>query len=237
MTESPRRARQSRREAARQSDGGGSRSRRLLVAVVVVVVGAAAIAIVLGGASGGSSPAVSASPGASAPGASGASGGAPVILGSPLPHFTATAGDPAKGLTAPTVQGSSFSGSPVAIEPSGRPTVVIFLAHWCPHCQREVPLLQEWINKNGMPAGVDIVSVATGIDPSRPNFPPQDWLAREGWTVPVIVDPTNSVAAAYGLSAYPFWVFLDGAGKVAMRTTGELTINDLSAILAGLKAG
>ena len=131
-------------------------------------------------------------------------------------------------MTAPTVQGASFDGSPVAIQPNGRPTAIVFVAHWCPHCQREVPVIQSWINANGMPQGVDFVSVATGIDPSGPNYPPDAWLAREGWTLPVIVDPTNSVAMAYGLSAYPYWVFLDGEGKVVSRTTGELTMRSWS---------
>jgi cytochrome c biogenesis protein CcmG, thiol:disulfide interchange protein DsbE len=135
-------------------------------------------------------------------------------------------------MTAPTVQGTSFDGTPVAIQPSGRPSAIVFVAHWCPHCQREVPVIQSWIDANGMPPGVDFLSVATGIDPSRPNYPPDVWLASEGWTVPVLVDPTNSVAQAYGLSAYPFWVFLDGQGKVVARATGELTIPQLVALLA-----
>ena len=83
-----------------------------------------------------------------------------------------------------------------------------------------------------MPPGVDFVSVATGIDPSRPNYPPDVWLASEGWTLPVLVDPTNSVAQAYGLSAYPFWVFLDGQGKVVLRATGELTVDQIMAAFA-----
>jgi cytochrome c biogenesis protein CcmG/thiol:disulfide interchange protein DsbE len=237
MTENRRRARQSRREATRQAQAGSVRSRWILVAVIVVIAGVGALAIVLGGSStGGSSPAISASPGSGSPGTSGTGGAVPVITGSPLPVFTATSGDPAKGMTAPAVTGTSFSGSPVAIQPTGRPTVVIFIAHWCPHCQREVTLLQAWINQNGAPEGVDLVSVATGNDPSRPNYPPDAWLEREGWTIPVMVDPTNSVATAFGLSAYPYWVFLDGEGKVVMRTTGELTINDLQAILTGLEA-
>jgi cytochrome c biogenesis protein CcmG/thiol:disulfide interchange protein DsbE len=244
------------------ASGGDGRSRWILGAAAVVIVGAAVLAIVLGGGlSGpGSSPAVPTSPGtagasaasgapatsgASTPappaasassGASGAAGDAPVISGSPLPQFPATGDDPAKGLTAPTVQGASFDGTPVAIEPAGRPTAVLFIAHWCPHCQREVPLIQSWISANGMPQGVDFVSVATGIDPAAPNYPPQTWLANEGWTVPVIVDPTNSVARAYGLSAYPFWVFLDSGGKVVLRATGELTIDNITTILATLAA-
>ena len=237
MTADRRRARQSRREAARSAEGSGARTRWLLAAGGVVIVVAAVLAVVLagGGSTGGSSPAVSTPPIASGA-ASGAAGGVPVITGTSLPEFTATVGDTAKGMLAPTVQGSSFDGSSVSIQPNGRPTAVIFVAPWCPHCQREVPLLQAWIKQNGMPKDVDLVSVVTAIDPNRPNYPPKDWLDKEGWTVPVIVDPTNSVAAAYGLSAYPFWVFLDGQGKVAMRTSGEMTINDLTAILAGLAA-
>src|SRR5699024_5507678 len=109
---------------------------------------------------------------------------------------------------APTVSGSAFDGSSVKIAADGRPKVVIFLAHWCPHCQAEVPVVQAWINAKGMPDGVDLVTVATGIDPKAPNYPPDAWLAREGWTVPVIVDSTNTVAQAYGLSAYPFGTFI-----------------------------
>ncbi len=147
-------------------------------------------------------------------------------------QFPASGTDPAVGMTAPTVQGASFDGSPVAIQPSGKPTAIIFIAHWCPHCQREVPVIQSWIDANGMPPGVDFVSVATAIDPNRPNYPPDAWLAKEGWTLPVLVDPTNSVAQAYGLSAYPFWVFLDGQGKVVTRATGELTIPQLVGLIA-----
>jgi cytochrome c biogenesis protein CcmG/thiol:disulfide interchange protein DsbE len=140
-------------------------------------------------------------------------------------------------MTAPTVQGADFDGTPVAIQPNGRPTAIMFIAHWCPHCQREVPVVQSWIDANGMPPNVDFLSVATGIDPSRPNYPPDEWLAREGWTVPVIVDPTNSVAMAYGLPAYPYWVFLDGDGKVVARTTGELTTAQLVAYLGSITGG
>ena len=95
-------------------------------------------------------------------------------------------------------------------------------------------MIQAWVTAGGVPTGVDLVSVATGIDPSAPNYPPEAWLAREGWTVPVIVDPTNSVAAAYGLSAYPYWVFIGPDGNVRARTTGALAIADLEALVRGL---
>ncbi|MDH3607456.1 MAG: hypothetical protein OER12_10740, partial [Acidimicrobiia bacterium] len=62
---------------------------------------------------------------------------AATIVGAALPRFGSTP-DPAVGLAAPTIAGTSFDGSAVSIEPSGKHQVVIFLAHWCPHCQSEV---------------------------------------------------------------------------------------------------
>jgi thiol-disulfide isomerase/thioredoxin len=160
--------------------------------------------------------------------------GAPVVSGIPLPAFVKTAGDPAVGVTIPTVNGADFAGQPVDIALDGRPKVILFLAHWCSHCQAEVPLIQDWLNEGGAPDNVELLSVATSIDPSLPNHPPDEWLDREGWTVPVIVDPTGAAAAAYGLSAFPFWVFVGADGTVTTRMTGELPIADLETIIGAL---
>lgn len=238
--------RRARRRAAREAAptaAGRSPALRWLVPglIVAAVVIAAVLAIVLPGTNGpttGGSSSVppSSSAAASAPAASGAVK-VPTITGAQLPDFQNPNGDAAVGLAAPEVSGTDFTGKPVAIKNDGRPKVVLFIAHWCPHCQAEVPLLQTWVSAGGVPQGVDLVSVATGIDPTRPNYPPEAWLAREGWTTPVIVDPTNSVAAAYGLPAYPFWVFIGPDGKVVARAVGEISIPDLETEIGKLTAG
>lgn len=151
-----------------------------------------------------------------------------------LPPFASTKNDPAVGLRVPEVDGRSFDGTPVRITADGRPKLIVFLAHWCPHCQREVPVVQAWLDAEGMPAGVDLVSVATAIDPNRPNYPPDAWLAREHWSLPVIVDADNQVATRYGLTAFPFWVALAADGTVAQRLTGELTPEQLDALVASV---
>jgi cytochrome c biogenesis protein CcmG/thiol:disulfide interchange protein DsbE len=161
----------------------------------------------------------------------------PVITGASLPGFQSPNGDPAVGMAAPEVRGSSFDGTPVAIANEGRPKVVLFLAHWCPHCQREVPLIQAWVNSGGLPDGVDLISVATSIDPALPNYPPDVWLEREGWTAPVLADPTNSVASAYGLTSLPYWVFIGPDGTVKARTSGELPMANLQDAIRGLTGG
>lgn len=154
------------------------------------------------------------------------------VTGESLPPF-AEGEDPAVGMPAPTLQGEDFEGAPMTIGDDRRPKAIVFLAHWCPHCQREVPLIQNWLETAGAPEGVDLYSVATSIDPSEPNYPPDAWLHREGWTVPVLVDDSNnSAATAYGLTAFPYFVFVDAEGTVVARTTGEITIEQLQGYLA-----
>jgi cytochrome c biogenesis protein CcmG/thiol:disulfide interchange protein DsbE len=160
--------------------------------------------------------------------------GTVAVSGNPLPQFTDTAGDPAVGMALPTLEGNDQSGAPMTIGADGRPTMIMFVAHWCPHCQREVPVVQQWVDDGRLPEGVDLVSVSTAIDPNRPNYPPDAWLADEGWTAPALVDADNSAAQAAGLSAYPFFVAIDGNGTVVMRTTGELTTDQLDAIASTL---
>jgi thiol-disulfide isomerase/thioredoxin len=160
--------------------------------------------------------------------------GTVAVSGNALPQFSETAGDPAVGMTLPTLEGNDQSGAPMTIGADGRPTMTMFVAHWCPHCQREVPVVQRWVDDGRLPEGVDLVSVSTAIDPSRPNYPPDAWLADEGWTAPVLVDADNTAAQAVGLSAYPFFVAIDGNGTVVQRTTGELTADQLDAIASTL---
>lgn len=227
------RSRDSRRTAARAQQGAG-RPGWLLPAIggVVVVVVAALIAIALsGGGDGGSSARPTDLPGASggAPG-SAIPAGDPVVAGSPLPVFGDPSDDAAVGQTIPTV---TAAGGSIALD--GRAKILIFLAHWCSFCQAEVPVVQAWLDAGGLPEDVDLVSVSTAIDPNRPNYPPEDWLAREGWTPPVIVDPTGAVADAYGLSAFPYFVFVHADGTVGARATGALAIADLEAIVDGLR--
>ena len=124
-----------------------------------------------------------------------------IATGTPLPRLTDSADDPAVGMTFPTLTGVDQQGDPMTIAPDGGPTMVLFVAHWCPHCQREVPVVQDWVDGGGLPRGVDLVTVSTVIDPRRPDYPPDEWLAGEGWTAPVLVDADNTAAAAAGLSA------------------------------------
>jgi thiol-disulfide isomerase/thioredoxin len=156
-----------------------------------------------------------------------------VVEGDPLPLFTGQGADPAVGTVPPMLEGRGFDGSSVVIDPSdGTPKLLVFVTHWCPHCQAEVPRIVEWQQQGLIPAGVDIYGVSTSATSSRDNYPPSSWLEREGWTFPTLVDSEdNAAATAYGLQFFPYFVAIDADGKVAARTSGELTQEQFTALV------
>ncbi len=166
----------------------------------------------------------------------GSEAGDPEITGEALAPFGDAAADPtqdpAVGTPAPVVVGEDFNGDAVTIGGTGQPTAVVFLAHWCPHCQAEVPRVQQWLDAGGGVEGVELVSVATSMSSARENYPASDWLERENWTSPVLRDSERDDALiTYGAGGFPYWVFVDGDGNVSRRSAGELSIEQLQAYM------
>lgn len=158
------------------------------------------------------------------------------VTGEALPTFPDSGTDPAVGMTMPKLTGDDLQGQTLTIGPSGNPQMLVYLAHWCPHCRAEVPVLVEWM-KDGGNGDVEVRGITTGIDPNKPNYPPTKWLEDENWNVPTLIDPSGTAAEASGLSGYPFFIFLDDEGNVTSRTSGELTIEQLDQHLALARAG
>jgi cytochrome c biogenesis protein CcmG/thiol:disulfide interchange protein DsbE len=152
--------------------------------------------------------------------------GTVTVTGKALPRYTDGVDDPAKGEAIPTVKGENFAGDPTVISPTtGKAQMVVFLAHWCPHCNREAPRLAAYLKGNGgkPPANVDLTIVPTGSSDQAPNWPPSQWVVQMGLSSlnTLVDDKAQTAAAAFGLSAYPFIVMVDASGKVVERRAGE----------------
>ncbi|CAN5839090.1 hypothetical protein BH23ACT5_BH23ACT5_21210 [soil metagenome] len=139
--------------------------------------------------------------------------------------------DVALGMVAPDVSGVDGDGNGVTIAADGRPKVVLFLAHWCPHCQEEVPEVVRWLEAGNQPDSVDFYSISTLANRLQGNWPPQQWLADEGWQVPLILDDSgSSLSQAYGMRGTPFWIVLDGDNQVVARVPGRVGVDGVTAI-------
>ena len=145
------------------------------------------------------------------------------ISGDALPEFAGQNDmDVASGLPAPLFSAPNENSEIVSLDKNGNAKALLFLAHWCGYCQTEVPVIQNLINTVGVPSGVEIIAIATSIDRGRENYPPQKWLSDEGWSETQIYDINREIGTAYGINAFPYWVFLDKDLNVVVRQTGNI---------------
>jgi len=207
-----------------------SNGKWVVLAIVAAIATALLVAVVVGGGDEGSGT-TNSLPG----GDSLAKENQPVVIeGTILQPLGDEAIDPMVGQVAPTLNGATFDGSGVSVTPGdGQAYMVVFLAHWCPHCNREVPRLIEWQASGAVPSELQVVGVSTAVASDRPNYPPSQWVVDKGWTWPIMADSKSREAAkAYGVSGFPFFVIVGADGEVKARVSGEVEIPALTQIVS-----
>jgi len=154
------------------------------------------------------------------------------IRGKYLPKLVQGYEDSALGWAAPEVKGVGLDGEEIYIGGEGSTTLIMVLAHWCPHCRNEVRELAPFLNETDSLNRVRMVTLLTSINDERPNFPPHTWLDLEKWPVPSIVDtPSSQIATAYGISSFPFFIVINDKGEIALRIPGRRGVETLSRLL------
>ncbi len=155
------------------------------------------------------------------------------VTGDPLPSLsTVVDTDPAIGMAMPVVAGATFDGNAMSVGgATDGATLYTFLAHWCPHCNDEIPELIELDNRGGLPDGMNVVAISTGVDPTGPNYPPSEWLVDKNWPFewPVMADSEAAEAfVVNGGSGFPYLLLVDADGNVLARDSGAKSAEDLA---------
>ena len=106
----------------------------------------------------------------------------------------------------------------------------MFLAHWCPHCNAEIPELIELNDAGEIPADLDVIGISTAVASDRPNYPPSEWIVDKGWPWPTMADDEQSSAFLdFGGAGFPFLVIVDSDGTVLARQSGESSSEQIKA--------
>lgn len=165
----------------------------------------------------------------------------PVITGDLLLPYSSESSDSAVGMPAPAVVGYDYDGNEVTIDPTQGAHLVVFAAHWCPHCNVEMPRLIAAIDDGTIPSWLPVTLVSTAESPTSVNYPADEWLASRGWTGRTIQDGSTgdgaagTIAQAYGATGWPYFVLIDGDGNIAARTSGEMSVEQLADFVSTLQ--
>lgn len=103
----------------------------------------------------------------------------------------------------------------------GKVVVLDFWGTWCPPCRAELPYFQA-LHEKYKDKGV----VFLGMNWEQPGEPASrmkvvtDFMAKNSYTFPVVIDHDRVAVEAYNVRAFPTVFVVDGEGKIRYRNVG-----------------
>ncbi len=134
------------------------------------------------------------------------------------------------GSTAPNFSVSTTAG-PFTLSSATTPVFLEVFATWCPHCQREVAVINELYKQYGKQ--IQFVAVdgsQYAMDENTPESQADviNFVARLGVQYPVAFDPDLTVAHTYLSTGFPTLIVIDKNKKITSMSEGEESPADLS---------
>ncbi len=120
-------------------------------------------------------------------------------------------GDKVPAFTAETATGEEVS---LADKDGKKATMLVFFATWCPHCQKEAPIISDLEGQYE-----DLRVVMVGIDGEDDPRKVQAFADEYEIESPAVYEP--ELGASYGVSGYPTVYVLDEEDRVVGATAGE----------------
>jgi thiol-disulfide isomerase/thioredoxin len=138
------------------------------------------------------------------------------------------------GRRAPALPRERLAGPAVTLERAlssaqGRATLVTFWASWCGPCVREAGALERFSRSaagRGRLIGVDW---SDGLSGARA------FVAKHGWTFPVLRDAEGTVGNDYDLTGLPTTFVLDQQGRIRSVLRGPQTPATLARAMASVR--
>jgi cytochrome c biogenesis protein CcmG/thiol:disulfide interchange protein DsbE len=119
---------------------------------------------------------------------------------------------------APAFTLSGLDGETVSLAAlRGRPVVVNFWGSWCLQCRDELPLLAEAARRHPKVAFVGVVFRDKPEDARRT-------AGKAGAAFPILLDPQETAARAYGVQSAPVTFFITPDGTIAGDLIGPVTL-------------
>lgn len=125
----------------------------------------------------------------------------------------ATLNAPAPAFELVTFTGDAYSNESL----KGRPVLLVFWAPWCRVCQRDLPLIGEFAQRE-KPASLHILAI--GFADTRTNVEEFVKARPDTFVFPTAYDEDRWVAQSFKINATPTYVLLDAQGHVVLFHPG-----------------
>jgi thiol-disulfide isomerase/thioredoxin len=118
------------------------------------------------------------------------------------------------GESAPAVDVQSLGGEPLQL-PTGKNSVVVFWATWCPPCKVELERLNKLVEFGSVkPDQILAVSVGEDFDTV------QKFTTERAYKFQVAIDPEGRAGTAYNVPGTPTVLLLNADGSIGWMTMG-----------------
>lgn len=154
-------------------------------------------------------------------------GGGP---GDAAPVLTVEGGPTEQGQAAPSISGvDMYTGRTVSLqEMQGKPTLLTVWAHWCPHCQKELPIIQQLSQEQAGNFNFLTVSTSAGSQPAAGQYAtPATLMKTQGITMPSLRDDGTKAMQALGAEGFPTLLMIDADGNAVGKASGEMPKDQL----------
>ena len=103
-------------------------------------------------------------------------------------------------------------------------TLIVVAAEWCPDCQRELPEVEKFYQKNKKKYNMAVVFINARSSEMRV----QTYLDTQGYTFPAYYDYSGKILEGTGTDAVPTNIFLDANGNISDVFIGTMNESEIA---------
>lgn len=111
------------------------------------------------------------------------------------------------------------------LQADGKVRLYSFWATWCSPCKKELDAINDYYAEWAEKYNFELVAVS--VDDSRTAAKVKPMVAEKGWEYRIVLDQSQALMKAVGITAVPYTIMVDGKGNVIYEHNGYVPGDEL----------